>query len=246
VNTASIRGKQTLKPKNAGTWAPSLLWKLQKNTSGRSSILNITEANVMKISPDLIPHRQFHTGIWLQSANNPDWYYFSKKKTANTISNSEFIASVDEPLRELVQFLHSKGIKTTPSCSGHHISSRNFKAIYEELEKDRHAIRNGGLKIKDIESGKLFLYKDAKYELPWNEKEFIEQAGIYQQNGVLGIRTGNRKRIKEKLLQLEIPSVQVVDKKPVLLILTSASGTDADIRNTWKEVTRQVKAIIGE
>jgi hypothetical protein len=198
----------------------------------------------MKITPELIPHRQFHTGSWLQSANNPDWYYFRKKKNPNTISNNEFIASVDEPLRELVQFLHDKGIKTTPSCSGHHISSRNFKAIYEELEKDRLAIRNGGLKIKDIESGKTVLYKDKNYELPWTEKEFIEQAAIYQQNGVLGIRPGNRKRMKEKLLQLDIPLVQVVDKKNVVLILTSASGTDADIRATWKEITKQVKAII--
>ncbi|MCD6067113.1 MAG: hypothetical protein K0S33_1939 [Bacteroidetes bacterium] len=198
----------------------------------------------MKISPDLIPHSLFHTGSWLQSANHPDWYYFSKKKSSNSILNKDFSKSVDEPLQELVHFLQGKGIKTTPSCAGHHIRSKDFKTIYEELEKDRKAIRNGGLQIKDIESGKVYLYRDKKYELPWEEKEFIEKAGLYQQNGVLGLRPGNRKRLKAALLKLDIPGVEVVEKKPTLLILTSPLGTDADIKETWKEITRQVKAIV--
>jgi hypothetical protein len=81
----------------------------------------------MKITPELIPHSEFHTGCWLQNANKPGWYYFMKRKNANVIINDLFIETVDEPLRELVTFLHSRNIKTTPSCSGHYISEIAFR-----------------------------------------------------------------------------------------------------------------------
>src|SRR4030095_6334738 len=110
----------------------------------------------MKITPRLIPHAAFHTGIWLLSVERPDWYYFMEKKNKNIISDKHFIKSVDKPLRKLVRFLHKRGIKTTPSCSGHHISERNLENIYDSLEKDRDQIRSTGLKLKDSETGKIY------------------------------------------------------------------------------------------
>src|SRR5215213_6746561 len=106
----------------------------------------------MSITPALIPHSEFHTGRWLLPVERPGWYYFQKKKSHHTITNKDFLKSVDKPLRKVVRLLHKKGIKTTPSCSGHHISERNLEKIYLALEKDKEDIRNGGLQLKDIET----------------------------------------------------------------------------------------------
>src|SRR5690242_20563429 len=107
----------------------------------------------MKITPALIPHEHFHKGIWLQPVDLPCWYYFMKMKNENDIKNKDFLDSVDAPLKELVSFLHQRGLKTTPSCSGHHKSAKNFEKIYDVLEKDKEEIRNEGLELKDIETG---------------------------------------------------------------------------------------------
>src|SRR5204862_7330019 len=106
----------------------------------------------MKITPEFIPHEQFHKGIWLQPVNRPSWYYFMKMKSTNDIKNEDFMESVDAPLKELVSFLYQRDIKTTPSCSGHHKSEMNFEEIYDALEKDKEEIRNNGLQLKDIET----------------------------------------------------------------------------------------------
>src|SRR5215510_7778426 len=141
----------------------------------------------MRVTPALIPHNEFHTGAWLLPATRPEWYYFMEKKNQNTIANKNFLKSVDKPLRELVKYLHKKGIKTTPSCSGHHISERNLEKVYSGLEKDREEIRNGGLQLKDIESGRMYLYKDSGFDLPWSKEIFLEKVTEYQQNGIIGL-----------------------------------------------------------
>lgn len=197
----------------------------------------------MKISPDLIPHDLFHTGTWLQSEENPSWYYFRKSKNPNIITNEGFNDTLDEPLKELVLFLHNKGIKTTPSCSGHHKHIQDFEKIFRDLEMDRKQIRNGGLNMKDVETGLTFLYRDKKYELPWNKKEFCEKILVYQHNGVLGLRLENRKKVKDQLMNLDVKGIKIVQKDPVLLILTN-SENKSGITETWKEITSRVKAII--
>src|SRR5215510_414118 len=142
----------------------------------------------MRVTPALIPHNEFHTGAWLLPATRPEWYYFMEKKNQNTIANKNFLKSVDKPLRELVKWLHKKGIKTTPSCAGHHISERNLEKIYTDLQKDGEAIRNGGLQLKDIETGRLYLYRNSRYNLPWNKQNFLDEVIVYQKSGVIGLR----------------------------------------------------------
>ena len=117
----------------------------------------------MKISPDLVPHSEFHAGVWLQSIERPSWYYFKKKQNRNIITNKNFITSLDTPLRELVKLLHKKGIRTTPSCSGHHLRERNLEKIYQDLKTDRREIRSSGLRLKDVETGQISFYKDKTY-----------------------------------------------------------------------------------
>ena len=189
-----------------------------------------------KISPDLIPHTQFHKGIWLLSPSRPHWYYFMKKATPHEVSNNDFLESVDKPLRELVKFLHHKGIKTTPSCAGHHKSEKNFEKIYDALKSDKSHIRNGGLKLKDIETGEFYLYCDKKYVLPWNRETFLHDVLSYQRNGIIGIIIGKKLKIKRRILSLNIKGVTIRDKDPIIFI--STSGDDHSI---WKKITLEIK-----
>ncbi len=194
------------------------------------------------LDPNLIPHNSFHKGAWLLSLEKPDWYYFLPKKNTGAIKNKGFLKTVDRPLRSLVRYLHRKGIKTTPSCSGHHFSERNLEKIYDNLEHDKAAIQNGGLHLKDVETGKIYLFSDKDYLLPWSRQEFIEQLTIYQQKGVIGIRLGNRKKAKLDLLKLSIEGARVGEKYNIVFIFVK--GENGNNSSIWKKVTKAVKKIL--
>ncbi|MCE3260111.1 MAG: hypothetical protein K0S12_1752 [Bacteroidetes bacterium] len=196
----------------------------------------------MKITPALIPHSEFHTGSWLQNSENPGWYYFSKRKNKNIILNDGFIESVDEPLRDLVTFLHSRNIKTTPSCAGHYISDRDLSKIYDTLEEDQEHICGKGLHFKDVESNRLYFYKDQDYTLPWTRDKFLDEISIYQHRGVLGMRLGNRKKIKDNLLKLQMDGVITDVRDSILFIFTDQPGEN---NWKWREITKEVKKILG-
>jgi len=190
----------------------------------------------LKISPELIPHTQFHKGIWLLSSSRPHWYYFMKKCRHNKITNKYFLKSVDKPLKELVRFLHHKGIKTTPSCSGHHKGEKSFRKIYNALKKDKVQIRNGGLKLRDIETGKNYLYRDKDYMLPWNRETFLQDVLSYQKKGIIGIITGNKLKAKRKILNLKIDGATIREKNSIILISTKEENPQV-----WKKITGEIK-----
>ena len=196
-----------------------------------------------KITPELIPHSEFHTGIWLLSPNRPDWYYFLKKRNHNSIRDKRFLSSVDRPLRKLVRFLHTRGIKTTPSCSGHHIRERSLEKIYDALEKDSQEIRSIGLNLKDVETGQIYFYNDKKYQLPWSREEFVEKVSVYQQKGVIGLRPGKRKKVKKQLLKLQIDGATFRERDGVIFIFTNEDNK-GDNRKTWKQITRAVMKVV--
>jgi len=195
----------------------------------------------MKISPELIPHTQFHTGAWLLSVERPDWYYFRKKSKPSKITNKRFLKTIDRPLRSLVSFLHSKGIKTTPSCSGHHFSERNLEKMYDNLEADRDAIQTRGLQLKDVETGKTYFFRDKNYSLPWSREEFISQVTTYQKKGVLGLRLGKHKNIMQHLLKLNVNGASIKKDKGIILFFTD--NETGDNTKAWKKITKEVKRV---
>jgi hypothetical protein len=193
-----------------------------------------------RITPAFIPHDRFHKGVWLQSVKRPGWYYFLEKENDNVITNGDFAESVDPPLRELVRFLHGRGIRTTPSCAGHHKSEGNFETIFDQLEQDKADIRNGGLELKDVESGDRFVYREKNYSLPWSRKTFIDRILDYQSNGVIGIRAGERE--KEQLLQIRLPGVRVEEIDSIVFIFTEEDPRES-IAEKWSRITLTVKSV---
>ena len=198
----------------------------------------------MKITPEFIPHEQFHLGKWMVSVKRPSWYYFQKCRNTNDITNEDFSESVDMPLRRLVGFLHNRGIKTTPSCSGHHKREKNFKKIYAALEKDAAEITGKGLELKEIETGRKFIFQNKNYRLPWTRKKFIADVKNYQSRGILGMRVNNHPEIKNQLLQLKIKGVRVEEKNSVVLFFINKGN--GEHRRLWKKITAGVKKIFSQ
>jgi hypothetical protein len=190
----------------------------------------------------MIPHDRFHLGSWLRSTEHPTWYYFSEKRNPNKITNRSFLSSVDGPLRELVEFLHKKNIRTTPSCAGHHIGERHLEKIYSGIEKDACIICDEGLRLEDIETGEIHYCCEKNYVLPWNKEEFVEKLSLYQQKGVIGLHLTNKSKLTQKILELDIEGVSTEKKNSILLIYANGNR-EGDNRSEWCQTTKEIKRI---
>jgi hypothetical protein len=196
----------------------------------------------MNISPQLLPHSEFHKVTWLRSVERPSWYYYKKQRTNSAICNKHFLSSVDEPLCELVSLLHKKGIKTTPSCSGHHIKERNLEKIFANLQEDASIINTSGIHMTDVESGESQHYKDKYYRLPWDKYDFVKELSEYQHKGVLGLRIEDE-MLKSYVKELQFNGVRVKEDEGIVFIFTNEENA-FDIRAIWKAVTAEISLII--
>lgn len=190
----------------------------------------------MQITPELIDHTEFHTGLWLQNAANPGWYYFSKRKNPNIISRHSFIESVDKPLKDVVNFLHKNGIRTTPSCSGHLFPGHKIEKLYRSISVEADLIKSRGIYLKDVQTDKLFLFRNKNYELPWSKTDFINSLMQYQTKGILGIRL-HRKLNAENILRETPDKVESYLRDNILFFLCE----NANNEKCWKEITALVK-----
>ena len=194
----------------------------------------------MTPSPAIVPAAQLHECNWLCSGDPHAWYYFVRRaRGGRCIGRKEFLRTVDEPLRPLVRLLHERGIATTPSCSGHAFSGSALERVYSSLRREARAIRNGGLRLRDVESGAAYLFADEHYQLPWTEDRFMQDARERQRHGALGICLGAYARSRHRLLALHIPSVRVEEREGTVFFFTEASGQRA-IDRVWGDVTTAV------
>lgn len=147
-------------------------------------------------SPDFVPHEQWDRYAWLLPLEHGDepWYYAAPRddppQRREVPTDPRFLATVDPAVRDLVAWLHSRGIPTGPSCSGHDITKRAFREIHDGLERDRDLVRTTGLQLRDPEDGEIYTMRDEGYELPWvNFGEFRRRAEEHQPVGWLPFYT---------------------------------------------------------
>lgn len=140
-----------------------------------------------KINPDLIPQKDFHKGYWLSISEPNPWYYFFPAQRSFRIPASEsFYKTLDADLVKAVRLLHSQGIPTTPSCSGHLYGPEHYSQIFGRLVSNAEKIAGDGVILEDSESGTKYFYRNASFRLPWNHDSFVEKSLVYQITGVLG------------------------------------------------------------
>jgi len=195
-----------------------------------------------RISPALIPHQQFHLGAWLLPVNDPHWYYFLPKENPNQITNPAFIESVDPPLKNLVEYLHQNGIRTTPSCSGHFRSKETYRSLYDLLLKDKEQIRTEGLLLKDIETNKEILFLDKDYYLPWTRTDFLNEVMDYQHHGVIGMHIENED-LKNDILEIDADGIEILERENIVLLLVYEDNVRDNLL-TWKNITAEIKYVV--
>ena len=90
----------------------------------------------MKISVDLIPHTDFHKGLWLQSNQSP-WYFFYNSPREYTLpKDSKFYKTVDDELKGRLPVKHDNGITLIFSKGNSEDSiSKNWNNVYKLLNK---------------------------------------------------------------------------------------------------------------
>jgi hypothetical protein len=146
----------------------------------------MNQPRVEGLKAGLVPHREWAVSRWFYA--DPVWYYYRRSTAHEICPGGRFYQLVDPELREVCRLLHEAGVGTTPSCQGHSYPRERFERIWEELKREEGPIRGEGLVVKDSESQKEYLFRDAAYRLPWGSfEEFYEAAGTHQNLGYLGV-----------------------------------------------------------
>lgn len=141
-----------------------------------------------KLSPDFIPHQDFHKGYWLNiNEPNPWYYFFPTVRSYDIPKDYKFYDSLDRDLLNITKLLHNYKIPTTPSCSGHFSPPEYYVDIYSKLKQNEDKIRSNGVILNNKETSKNYYYKNPSYTLPWSQNEFVDRSLDYQTKGVLGI-----------------------------------------------------------
>ena len=135
---------------------------------------------------NLIPHNQFHKGYWYKS-DISKWYYFKYQDREFNIHPNFDYSLVDKDILSLVKLFHSKGIPTTPSCSGHELPIMYFKELYQGIIEEQNIINTSGLTLINSETGESCLFQDSNYKFEYTEQSFLQLIQPYSQAGVLGV-----------------------------------------------------------
>ena len=190
----------------------------------------------MRLSADLIPHQDFHKGFWLQTKTCPWFFFYKSPREFNIPNNKKFYNTLDDDLKDSVIHLHSRGIPTTPSCSGHIRDDRHYDKIYNSLEDTQNKIKEFGVDLINPETNRKFFYQNPNYELPLEREEFVDNLQNYQKRGVLGfVDDGD---IYENLRR-DLP---LKKSGNVTMILTEGNTSD-QIKRNWKSIEKILKKI---
>ena len=190
-----------------------------------------------KISPDFIPHENFHRYKWLAPKSGKNKWYYQKKSDGilTTSTHRKFGETLDPLIKEAVLEFHRKGIPTTPSCSGHFNHDDHYEEIYKRLEKELKEIRSPGILLVDTETGEETLFEDSDYMLPWTKESFIEKAREHGKMGVLGFHDPERKYFN-MLENRRIPHSQIIRDGDISIFITSPNNQD-DLLECWSDFT---------
>ena len=189
----------------------------------------------MKLNVDLIPHKDFHKGFWLQTNISPWYFFYEKPRKYFLPEENSFYKTVDEDLLPIVKLLHKYGIPTTPSCSGHIMPKNHYADLYETINDVVYYIKDSGVVLKNPETENKFFYQNKNYNLPWGKEEFVYLMDDYQKKGVIGF-------VDEHNISDLIKDDLVVRVDGPITLIFSKSQTPKGISNNWRYVYEVLKS----
>ncbi len=214
------------------------------------------------LSARLIAPRLFPTRRWF--ASTPLWYYHAPRRVSgrrrDTLRvDARFFARVDPELVGACRLLLAAGLRTTPSCQGHFYPRPFFAAVWDDLVRERRAIRGDGLVVVDAESHERVVFRDPAYRVPWSSfTEFEAEAAGGQSRGYLGIVVpAEREALLAALdraassddgagdgARLRRERSLPADGTGALFALTVEAGTIAERRRAWARATERLSATL--
>ena len=111
---------------------------------------------------------------WFESEDHGLWYYHKPRKSEDMASPDVLSKSLDHCLKPLALHLMKLGCKTLPSCQGHFHDTGHYSTTFDKLMSDSEKIRNEGLRLKNVETGDVFVFQKEDWQLPWSRQGFVE------------------------------------------------------------------------
>lgn len=195
------------------------------------------------VSPDFVPHEDFHKYKWLlPKGKKSKWYYAKESNGIYQVPNAkDFLDTVDPEIREAVNRLHEMGMPTTPSCSGHFLNEGYYGQIHDDLIQECQTINTDGMEFIDPESGESHYVKDPGYKVPWNRSSFIERGMSHGHMGTIGVYDPSGKLVA-KLSEQMPECAQIMEDGNLMLFVTNPK-TEEEMMETWKSFTNSVKEL---
>jgi hypothetical protein len=147
-----------------------------------------------------VPPEQFSLKRWWRPARGGyAWFYHTPAPFRGSAFLRDY-STVDEDLRPIVKLLHSMGVPTLPSCQGHWPDKGWSKHCFEDLSRDAMAIRMGGMRMIDVETGVSVNFADPFYSLPWfSWQDLHEELQVNQGRGYLAFLLAPQSRIIQNI-----------------------------------------------
>ncbi len=152
------------------------------------------------LKAEFVPLREFPRRRWFYAT--PLWYYHGSGPREKVQTDRNFYDLIDPLLREACYSLHRAGIDTTPSCQGHFYPLGYFKEVWGRLQGERQQIQHQGLPVRDCETGRVYLFREAEFRLPWDSfGDFYQAVASRQNEGYLGIQfPAAHRKLAERLV----------------------------------------------
>lgn len=115
----------------------------------------------------VFPERFAWCEWWRPLRSGRPWYYHTPRQMVAPPSVTVDYETLDPGVAGLVGKLHGWRIPTWPTCEGHWFDPRLAHSMYEQLREDERAIRESGLHLEHVETGKKVVYYNPTWALPW-------------------------------------------------------------------------------
>jgi len=180
-------------------------------------------------------------------------YYSHSNEPGRCIHDDHAYSMIDTNLKILSYFLHANGLEVTPSCQGHFYTRTELRRAWDKIKKEESKIRRVGVVVIDSENGEERLFKNQRYELPWNDfKQYNEEEGEKLKQGFIGIIVPKKleaiwKQLKENPFNSKNTKISEVfssyqfgeTSEPLSLFSVTVKSQDPKERDyEWKQITQ--------
>ena len=121
----------------------------------------------------------------LDGTGNP-WYFWTPRSRGHSGSVKIDYETVDEDMRDLVKHLHSLGIRTLPSCTGHRHDPKGLEERLKSIDACANLIRGPGILFENIETQSIGFHRNPGW-VPPDKSELLQRALSESMVGYIGL-----------------------------------------------------------